>query len=791
MGLRINQNIAALNAARNLRSTDAAMSKSLERLSSGFRINRAADDPAGLIISENLRAQIAGLGQAVKNSSNAVNVVRTAEAALDEVLKQLRAIRTLALDALNTGSSDAIARAADQTQIDSSIATINRIGNTTQFGKIKLLNGSSGVRGSTNSNDLEFIAGSTNTVAGSYDVNISQVATKGNKTFTVKNEFETGDAAVAFDLNASSTAAFTVDFGAGITSATDVKELGAQLTAAGLVDDTSQTGVKVRFNEQDATAYVTIDSTAAAAADKIDTTLLGNLNGTTLGKIVNFAPDAAGGETKFHIAGRFAGLGFTASDLTVDTTGANTGFSANTALQTGLATPGDPTTTNTIQFTIDFGTGLDSTGKKALALALRDGGLTDSTVTAGNLSGAGANNSTLAVSLNTTTAVATITLTTDGNMTETSSAVALQSGIAIDSASNLDRFIAVGIATDKLTFSTSVAAVVANGAGDKTSGVSTALTFGANPGLASTEVATLGGGTGLAVADIKTIGETLTINDSTVVDIAAGTALTSVVSRINSAIEADELKVKATFKADTASSDLNNLIFTNTEFGSTLTTVKSTKGGSLTYQLSIGTSIQNVQGKDVAGTINGVKANGDGQFLTLSSSGDNANGIKVKFTGTAAPVDGTLKATVTQDSLLFQVGANSGQTVKQSIEDVRANKLGKLATGLLTSARSIADINVITSDGANDALNLVDDAINTITTIRGNLGAFQANVLESNINSLGVAKENLSAAESAIRDADFAEETVQFTRNQILLQAGTAILTQANAIPQAVLQLLA
>ncbi|MDP7662295.1 MAG: flagellin, partial [Nitrospinota bacterium] len=93
-------------------------------------------------------------------------------------------------------------------------------------------------------------------------------------------------------------------------------------------------------------------------------------------------------------------------------------------------------------------------------------------------------------------------------------------------------------------------------------------------------------------------------------------------------------------------------------------------------------------------------------------------------------------------------------------------------------------------DGANDALKLVDDAINSITTLRGNLGAFQANVLESNINSLGVAKENLASAESAIRDADFAEETVQFTRNQILLQAGTAILTQANAIPQAVLQLL-
>ncbi|MEK6710598.1 MAG: flagellin, partial [Nitrospinota bacterium] len=103
---------------------------------------------------------------------------------------------------------------------------------------------------------------------------------------------------------------------------------------------------------------------------------------------------------------------------------------------------------------------------------------------------------------------------------------------------------------------------------------------------------------------------------------------------------------------------------------------------------------------------------------------------------------------------------------------------------------SIEDIDVTTVDGANDALKLVDDAINQITTLRGNLGAFQANVLESNIASLGVAQENLSAAESGIRDADFADETVQFTRNQILLQAGTAILTQANAIPQAVLQLL-
>jgi flagellin len=310
-------------------------------------------------------------------------------------------------------------------------------------------------------------------------------------------------------------------------------------------------------------------------------------------------------------------------------------------------------------------------------------------------------------------------------------------------------------------------------------------------GLTAAEVATLGAGAGLSVADIKSIGGTITINDSTVVEIAAGTALTSVVSRINAALEADELDVKASFKADTTGSDLNHLILSNTTFGSQLTTVKSTRTSTLDYSLGVGTSVQNVHGKDIAGTINGVKSDGAGQFLVLTSAGDNANGIRVKFTGASTPTDGTLKATVTQDSLLFQVGANSGQSVKQAINDVRSNKLGRLATGLITTAKSIADIDVTTQDGAKDALKLVDDAISSIITQRGNLGAFQANVLESNINSLSVAKENLSAAESAIRNADFAAETVQFIRNQILLQAGTAILTQANAIPQAVLQLLA
>ncbi len=142
MSLRINLNAAALNAHRQLQGTDSALAGSIEKLSSGFRINRAADDPAGLAISENLRSQISGLGQAIANSSDAVNMIKTAEGALAEVQNLLRTMRNLALHAANTGANDETALAADQTQIEAAITALNRISENTQFGTKKLLDGS-------------------------------------------------------------------------------------------------------------------------------------------------------------------------------------------------------------------------------------------------------------------------------------------------------------------------------------------------------------------------------------------------------------------------------------------------------------------------------------------------------------------------------------------------------------------------------------------------------------------------------------------------------------------------
>jgi flagellin len=130
MSLRINQNIASLNAYRNLSVSDGAMAKSLEKLSSGLRINRAADDAAGLVKSEGLRSGVRGAQGAVKNAQDGVSLVQTAEGALDEVSAILQRMRELAVDAQNTATTDG---AAQKLETDELIKEINDIGAQTKF----------------------------------------------------------------------------------------------------------------------------------------------------------------------------------------------------------------------------------------------------------------------------------------------------------------------------------------------------------------------------------------------------------------------------------------------------------------------------------------------------------------------------------------------------------------------------------------------------------------------------------------------------------------------------------
>ena len=133
MGLRINTNISAITALRILKTNQRSQATSLERLSTGLRINRGADDPSGLVISEQLRTQLKALDQSVSNSQNANNLLNVADAALAEVSNLLVDIQTSITFAQNTGGSTPEQIAAEQDAVDQAVAAIDRIATTTRF----------------------------------------------------------------------------------------------------------------------------------------------------------------------------------------------------------------------------------------------------------------------------------------------------------------------------------------------------------------------------------------------------------------------------------------------------------------------------------------------------------------------------------------------------------------------------------------------------------------------------------------------------------------------------------
>ena len=155
--MRINHNISALKACNILGKTNSALDKSLERLSSGYRINRAADDAAGLAISEKMKTQIAGLEQASRNAADGISVIQTAEGALDEVEAMLQRMRELSVQAANGVNTDED-RAAIQDEIDQLNEEINRVSTTTEFNTKKLLNGTVDRRSYSDNEKIQLIS---------------------------------------------------------------------------------------------------------------------------------------------------------------------------------------------------------------------------------------------------------------------------------------------------------------------------------------------------------------------------------------------------------------------------------------------------------------------------------------------------------------------------------------------------------------------------------------------------------------------------------------------------------
>jgi flagellin len=483
MVLRINHNIAAINGARQLVQNGVDLRKSLEHLSSGMRINRAADGPAGLIISEQMRSQIAGMSQAVDNAETGITMVQTTEAAMNEVTTLLTKVRQLAVHAANEGANDQNMLEADQLELDNALNSIDRISTNAQFGVKKLLDGSTGANGVGIGVGVDFIAASPATKASpisGYEVRVFQLGTRAR-----------------------------------------------------------------------------VEGSEALTQEMID---------------------------------------------------------------------------NGEEFTI-------AEGGKTVSFTAKKG-----------------------------------------------------------------------------------------------QSVSQAI------GLLKNEIDKAG------------------------------------------------LNVDMTLRED------GTLLLTHKEYGGEHTfSVSSSTAGVLSSESRKMEGA--VVGQDIRGTIGSEVTIGKGQVLT-GVEGTKVEGMSVRYSGHQLSDEGdddpdtaAGRVAVFQNSLVFQVGANVGQTVSVSLVNVNTRVLGRGVPNE-SDYKSIRDADLRTAQGAIDTQRLVDRALNEVTTSRARLGAFQKNSLEANLRQLRVNVEELTNAESVIRDADMARAVAEYTRNHIMFESSTAMLAQANQIPRTVLQLL-
>ena len=349
MGMRINTNVEAFNAQRNLSATATAYAKSVQKLSSGLRINTAADDAAGLSISEKLKAQVNGLGQAQRNAQDGISMIQTAEGALNETHSILQRMRELTIQAANDtlATSD---RTAITSEINQLSSEIDRIANSTQFNGKNLLDGSmtavnSASGFSTGTNLTGFTASATNVTltgtpaTGSYSVTLTNAGAQST---------QTGKTAALATTDATNGAGTLVINGTSIsvTAGQAVSGTGSVIaainaSAAGVTASLDGTGKLVLTANNKGSAAITVTGTGSAGTS----TMLKDLGlATAAGTNADNTTSVAGS----NMAGTVTVPGGTATALTfTGTTGAANGVSVDFS---SLTATGALTTGNTVTF---------------------------------------------------------------------------------------------------------------------------------------------------------------------------------------------------------------------------------------------------------------------------------------------------------------------------------------------------------------------------------------------------------------------------------------------------------
>ncbi len=845
--MRINNNLMAMNTHRQLGINSENGAKSIEKLSSGYRINRAGDDAAGLAISEKMRGQIRGLNQASRNSQDAISLVQTAEGALNESQAILQRMRELAVQSAND-TNESEDRDAIQNEIDQLTSELNRISETTEFNKKKLLNGDLSDEAaskalSASGLSLAGIAG------GSGGLTIGDSVANGEYEISVVNDIEQRIADNQSQVMSAGSGVVSEAVSGDVTLAEGSYEIVFETTA----DARSISGYAGSSGGATAllaggTNDVTIDATSDLVAGDYDISILKytdeTIVGINTGGISGVATSGISDDEVFSV------------ETSASVVGADSG--AGTLISSGIISEirisSDSTYSENENFSINFNetanVGGDGSGTWTVQLSGTSG--TSESVSFSLTAAGGAQTLVLGD--------IEIDVDLDELRSQYADSPAISGANAVDGA-GIDLTIQNTVEVTKLSTGSGISVDLADGAVNATQD----FTFGDggtlqldvrddggefvrgntyNTSVTYTdtyEVSLVADGAGAPGAGSGTVSFTEDNIASSVNNINVGSGVMIDLDSVALAAAGDgeytinigvdsSAETTATLQSADGTTEYGSVVVsggnsgTAVEFGSTNVAVTydaASVGSSGSVYFAVKDSEDNLQmslklDSDSNGTYETVVVDSQsfdaGEEVTLGNTG-----ISVQTSGTIASGDDS-EFTVTDgtgdQSVKMQIGANTGQNISIAIDDMGSSAIGVSATdsGATTSVTvdgqnytaSFKSTATVEADGnsaaefsldigdhdkATAAIEVINTALTSISDQRAQLGAIQ-NRLEHTIKNLDTSAENLQASESRIRDVDMAKEMMEFTKNNILQQAAQSMLAQANQAPQGVLQLL-
>ncbi|MBN2232668.1 MAG: flagellar protein FlaB [Deltaproteobacteria bacterium] len=794
MALKINTNIAALTAHRNMLRTDSGLSGSLERLASGLRINKAADDASGMAIADNLKAQALGLGQAVKNANDGISIVQTADGALDEAIKITNTIKTKAIQAAQDGQTFD-SRKKIQADIDKLLQELDIIAKTTSFNGKKLLSGEFANKSfqvgaysgetvnvsiqSAEITKLGHVTTSTMTVENTGEMALKITSSVKNQTYELQavdlqynNSLENGIGALAGVINKLSDEL-------GITAQAVVESGSAGAVQAGTISGLIINGVEigdiaVAAADSDGALAVAIngksDQTGVAAS--VDSNGILTLSAAD-GRAIKVEGDTAG------VLGKNAGSLTTFGEIRLTQMGAN-----ELLIQ-------------------DAGSGLP-VGADFVVKGDSNTVLDDMTLAAGSILATGtklAAGSTLGADLTMASQVASFTTTIDSTIKAGSTlagGTVIEAGTTIGGTFNVASTAAITGDSLVKAGSTLASNTVLKAGTTVTSDIDTSVGIISAGTTLSQDVTTTG--TNLLDADMIMVKDS---NVGTGTILAAGSSLQADLTMASAGqVTTDFTLLKGSTVANSGTTlAAGTVLGGDVTLGST--TLTATQGMTLTAGSTMisGSTIAKSSTLGFNLTVNADKQLDTAMVLkagtqlaadSILKKGTYLTNDVVTTGGTTIQAGTTLEqdATIAATTLTNDMVVAKESTIKAD-SVIAANGGGGLAGAELTDAtvHRLFELDVTTQESAQIAISIADSTLASYDNIRANLGSVQ-NQLTSTIANIQVTQTNVLSAESAIRDVDFAEESATFAKFQVLAQSGSFAMAQANASLQNVLRLL-